>query len=770
MNDSNVTENNGICNNGNHYFFYGNNNQVSMDDNAARSIREDFKEFNVPFKPPFGKNPNFCGRKHILDELHDVLQPQNVDGSNFGRKTVILHRIEGVGKLQNSLEYILNDRFSSYSAYTSIFWIDAGNDSRIAESAFHIMDQLVTHYETKWRASPDYSEIAIILGIPGQIDEKGNIKLSTPGNAMSAVHGWLGREENRRWLLIIDNKNTAESTNIDKILPTCNWGSVIVTLRQSNIHQHGKCIEIQEMEPKYGLELMLKSSGINEQSLEETEVAAINEIITALGELPLALDQAAAYIRSQKIDFSAYRNKLKNGINIFKNEFRDSSLSIYQDSIFTAWELSFKVLTEDARQLLCLCAFLGNDDIPEELFIRGKKAVDWIMEDEDRLYNAMESLFTLSFAKRKKPDSFWIHPLVHTWTRGRIDGTAMRPNIKSTPFLVGAAIDMDADKTSLDARKFQRRILNHMNVCQRNISKDINGLDNILEVAQALTALGLAYESLEFYKQAEELFRHLFEANERTYGSDHPTTMQAMGNLVNVIKYQGRPAEALEMYLNMASVLNHLGRHEEELEIYKKALAGSEEMIGSDHPNTLTILHNMASVFEHLGRHDEALEMYEMALAGRDKSLGSDHPDTLTTVHMMISFFKHKQWYEEATLLEERYKLRLTKCTGEGCYFIEKRPVEATDGDAKDGDAKDDEAKDDEATDHEATNYEATQLQVQYKPRLLSKFLYSTGGGGLFIQGRLGEEPDDEIMQFEERYKFRMVLKPPITLPEETIH
>ncbi|KAL7274021.1 hypothetical protein RUND412_003092 [Rhizina undulata] len=117
------------------------------------NTRDDFEEFKVAVKLPFHANPNFCGRDVVLEQLNQILHPSNASG---GRKTAILHGMGGVGKSQIALEYAHRDH--SPHGYTSIFWIDADNGSRTNESAFEVLEQLVTHYAKKWRSSPDFGD------------------------------------------------------------------------------------------------------------------------------------------------------------------------------------------------------------------------------------------------------------------------------------------------------------------------------------------------------------------------------------------------------------------------------------------------------------------------------------------------------------------------------------------------------------------------------------------------------------------------------------
>ncbi|KAL7270250.1 hypothetical protein RUND412_007045 [Rhizina undulata] len=192
---------------------------------------------------------------------------------------------------------------------------------------------------------------------------------------------------------------------------------MLVTTRLPNLNKFGECIAVEGIGAEAGLQLLSKSSGKIRRDLDDSEISEAQEIVKAFGGLPLALDQAGAYISFLQRTFSAHRVKMlmKEGMKaIFIEELDEPSLSSQKASVRTTWELSFQELTEDARELLHLCAFLNNEEISEQLFQDGKKAVPWIMENEYRLDNAIRNLFTFSLAKRKDfGDKFWIHPLVH---------------------------------------------------------------------------------------------------------------------------------------------------------------------------------------------------------------------------------------------------------------------------------------------------------------------------------------------------------------------
>jgi len=98
---------------------------------------------------------------------------------------------------------------------------------------------------------------------------------------------------------------------------------------------------------------------------------------------------------------------------------------------------------------------------------------------------------------------------------------------------------------------------------------------------------------------------------ENSLGKDHPDTLSTVND--------------------MASVYSEQGDYNKALEWYGRALTGLENSLGKDHPDTLLPVNGMASVYLEQGDYNKALEWFGRALAGREKSLGKDHPSTVYT-------------------------------------------------------------------------------------------------------------------------------------------
>jgi hypothetical protein len=111
------------------------------------------------------------------------------------------------------------------------------------------------------------------------------------------------------------------------------------------------------------------------------EYSAATEVVTKLGLLPLAINQAGAFISQRRISFQRYLPLLGGGLNASTAGIPEWPWGQQTESVVTTWEISFNLLSRSAKELLLLCGFLANEDIPEEIFnLSGKARFDWMGE------------------------------------------------------------------------------------------------------------------------------------------------------------------------------------------------------------------------------------------------------------------------------------------------------------------------------------------------------------------------------------------------------
>ena len=146
--------------------------------------------------------------------------------------------------------------------------------------------------------------------------------------------------------------------------------------------------------------------------------------------------------------------------------------------------------------------------------------------------------------------------------------------------------------------------------------------------------LAVAYQSAGRLDQAVLLFEQVLAAHEHVLGPDHPGTLAARNNLAGAYESAGRPDEAIDLF--------------------KRNLEDRKRALGENHPDILTLRNNLAFAYRSAGRLDEAIDLFKRNLEDREHLLGSDHPDTLTSRNNIASAYRSAGRLDEAIDLFER--------------------------------------------------------------------------------------------------------------------
>ena len=186
--------------------------------------------------------------------------------------------------------------------------------------------------------------------------------------------------------------------------------------------------------------------------------------------------------------------------------------------------------------------------------------------------------------------------------------------------------------------------------------------------------LGLPYEALTLDVAVDSL--------EGLLGPDHPDTLASRNNLAGAYKSAGRLTEAIALYEqvltdhirvldedhpdtlasrnNLAGAYKSAGRLTEAIALYKHVIADCTRVLGDDHPSTLTSRDNLASAYKSAGRLTEAIALYEQVLTDRTRILGEDHPNTLASRNNLAGAYESAGRLTEAIAL---YKHVIADCT-----------------------------------------------------------------------------------------------------------
>ncbi|KAF8455068.1 P-loop containing nucleoside triphosphate hydrolase protein [Kalaharituber pfeilii] len=631
--------------------------------------------FNIPFSiPDVQRNSDFVGREDLLEQIKQEIGREN-GAATKNITQVVLYGMGGIGKTNLALEYV----YRHSRDYSSVFWVNAASEQTTKISFTYIMQRLIKHY-AKLSDEPDYARIRRLLGMAGKLDSTGMFTVQQPSeeqDVVNAVKEWLTAEDNINWLLVFDNLDDLESFDINDYIPSTPHGTVIITSRRPESTHGRKGVEVQQMDSSEAEELLIKSAKLNFEIFPsekcQCEKEAAETIVHKLGYLPLAIEQAGAYIHVRQYSLNRYLSEYNANITHLLS--RKWKVGKYDRSVFAAWDLSFNAIQNqnpNAAELLLLCGFLDNNDICEVLLQRGMK----LPKNDTSLGDSIQILFSYSMAKRKeRGDSFNIHPLVHMWAQWKLEMEPERYSKKASEafLMVASTISMD-EARKVEEWIFQRRILPHIFAVERHM-KSLE-IDNE-EILKAGYSLCLLYDDHGYWRKAEEMYKIVLAEYEKLLGIGHSDTLDVLHDMALVFVHQGQYNKALELFErvlagrrkalgtdhqntlavvnDMAVVFQRQGQYNKALEFYEQALAGKEKVSGAGHPYTLNTVHNMALVLTNQEQYNKALELHERALAGREKVLGAEHPRTLSTVHGIAlvlekqrQYNKALEWYERA--------------------------------------------------------------------------------------------------------------------------
>ncbi len=337
--------------------------------------------WNVPFQ----RNPFFTGREQLLMQLHEKFVHSKPMALTQARA---INGLGGIGKTQIAVEYAY--RYSSQYQY--VFWVKVSS----REALF-----------------ADFKSLAQLLQLSVTNEEDQDILIA-------AVKYWLASHTG--WLLILDNAD--DLLVISDILPASSTGHILITTRMQAVGGFADSIEVEKMDEHEGILLLLcRAKAITVvTSLDQvanSDLINAKALMKEMDGLPLALDQAGAYIEETGCTIAAYLDQYKQRHISLLN--RRGGLGIdHPDPVATTWSLSFeavKQINPIAADLLSFCVFLPPDAIPEEMIMKNVNELGpnlkRISKDPFLLDDAIATLRRYSLIRRNSDSkTFSLHRLV----------------------------------------------------------------------------------------------------------------------------------------------------------------------------------------------------------------------------------------------------------------------------------------------------------------------------------------------------------------------
>ena len=352
------------------------------------------------------RNHYFCGRENELKAIAAQLKK-----ITRGCSESAICGLGGVGKTSLAVEFLWRQR-DKEEYPGGIFWI-SGENNNLFQSSVGEMARIVGTFDDK-----DFS------------------------NSLSRTLDWLTKRE-QLWCLVVDNLDELKMSMDMRKLLTGHWkqaarGHIIITTRREETEigeetgiDESSCIELKCFTEEEGVQFLKTRGGTAGEDND------FRELVGELGGLPLALDQAAAYIRSLRQPIKEYLKKYRKQKMLLLKKKKARNLventSPERLAVHTTWSLNFEHVKKMSEQMdlgetpsivMKMSAYLGPDDIPFQVINEGLHVVGTSGQEVSDLWDAAETVSLLtkfSLFQRYGTDSFSVHRLVQDVIRSEIE-------------------------------------------------------------------------------------------------------------------------------------------------------------------------------------------------------------------------------------------------------------------------------------------------------------------------------------------------------------
>ncbi|WP_208630396.1 tetratricopeptide repeat protein [Amycolatopsis kentuckyensis] len=540
------------------------------------------------------------GRTQELARLESM-----VTGSGGRAVVVAVHGLGGVGKSTLAARFaeLHTDRFSL------VWWVTADSPTAIETG----LGELAAALAPETAKLP--SEQRVELGVR-----------------------WLATHED--WLLVLDNVTSPQ--DVAALLSRVRTGTVVITSRQRSGWRTGETVALDVLTADEAVQLLTR---IVRSEWPEADLASADRLCRELGWLPLAVEQAAAYLAQTRTSPAGYLDLLARfPARMFSATAEGGDA---QRTMARVWHVTLDRLadTPAAGRVLRQLAWFAPDGIPRDL-LAGEVEEPELSEALGRL--AAYSMITLT------GDTVAVHRLVQAVTRTPDPADPHRQPAdiatacdNTATFLSAALSDLDPH-TPADWPAY-RMVLPHARALLEHTTPDAD----TTQTSRLLNELGLYLDGQGDVGTAINYLTRACDSFQRLHGPDHPVTLISRNNLAYAHQTAGDLKRAIPLHEatladyervlgtdhphtlssrnNLAYAHQTAGDLKRAIPLYEATLADYERVLGTDHPDALTSRNNLASAYQAAGDLKRAIPLYEATLVDRKRVLGPDHPDTLAS-------------------------------------------------------------------------------------------------------------------------------------------
>jgi tetratricopeptide (TPR) repeat protein len=542
--------------------------------------------------PP--RNPHFTGREEFLLDLHRQL--------STGLTVLVpiaLHGLGGVGKTQIAIEYVY--RFAP--DYDLICWIPG-------------------EVSTQMRAG--LAKLAPDLGVPVGGDVEATL--------MGVCDALRRQEPYRRWLLVVDNADDPEE--LLQYLPLTG-GHLLITSRNQAWNDYAKPLEVPELTRQESISLIKKR-------LSTITDADADRLAERLGDLPLALEQAAAWQAESGMSVDRYLALLEDQMSLLE----ESTPQVYPRSAAAAWTLAFEDLqrqSPEAAALVQLCSFLGPEPIPYRLLWQARHASDLPEELASMLH-----------------DDIHFHRAVRQATRRGL----LRADLGSETLIEHRLVqDVLRERLSPQERaKMVGLVQRVLIVSNPGRPDDSSNWEMLSSINRHLRSSGIIDADDQAARSVVlDQIRFLFNQG------DHRGSRELAENAIN--RWGQSPGSSDKQTLTacrlLGIVLRELGLVQEARTINKDTYDRVTELFGENDENTLVTANSYACDLRMNGAYEEALTLDEALYRKHEDVFGENDENTFRSANNLAIDYRLNGRFPDAYALDLATLERRRRALGE---------------------------------------------------------------------------------------------------------
>lgn len=564
----------------------------------------------------FGKIPKykseFIGRKDILDTIEQHLRKSDYSAFALVDSAFALTGTGGVGKTRIMREYAYEKQ--GKQEYKRVVWFNAVSKAAIEIGLYQFAEgeELITKGAKE---------------APEKIFEK--------------VKNWMIK--NNDWLFLLDNvedyKDIEKLLSIEANVPIKGKRHFIITSRKSKLPIPRKVIGV--FEKSESQDFLFSYTKLEPDNYSE-------KIADKLGYLPLALEQAAAYIKkirqsNHKFNYKSYLLELENSFEILKKGDTESRTL----SIEATWNISMRMIeNEESKQLLNLCSFFAPDNIDCKWFRDANNQLQSYPELQLKFQNKIEypalleelSEYSLVYLTNENIST---HRLTQDAVKRALSHDEQVKCLKTCVLL------MDALRfniiPSAESRLRFNQMASHINTLLESTilveSKEVANLNSFL--GNGVRELFADYQAaLNYHTISLTILTKIF-------GDKTIETALANHNVGRDLYEQGDYPACLEYYIKARDIreeqldcndidisksnndlglaYHKIGDYDAALRCYNRALEIKEFIFGKEHSETASLYNNIGLVHYRQGDCDKALYFNQKALNIRIEEFGIEN-------------------------------------------------------------------------------------------------------------------------------------------------